>query len=160
MVIPKRQSHAPDPTTENIWEEDVHRFSEVDFTDGSPEGDAIHLVPSEGQTIYPTDVGVPLDLEHEQLLANLAPTGGDVDSDEYLARVAGEEAVGGTTPTPDQNVVEDLAIAAGIEISDLKTLHTNDLLEQRDAHRWELLVESAEDYRDRQATLEEERDNF
>lgn len=156
MVTPKRQPRTLDQAIEIEWEEDreVQTFREADFTDGSPEVEAVHITPAGGQTIHPADVDVVLDLQHELLLANLSPTGGDVDSDDYLARVAGEEAVGGTTPTPDQSVVEDLAIAAGIEIPDRAMLHTNDLLAQRDAHRWELSVESSEDYYDRQNSLE------
>ena len=77
---------------------------------------------------------------------DVSSTGGDVDVDQYLAEVSGEEAVGGTTPTPDQNVVDDLASSAGVEIADKRTLHISEMVEQRDAHRWELEAESAEDY--------------
>jgi len=62
-----------------------------------------------------------------------------------LSEVASEE----TTPIPDQNVVEDLAVSAGIAMADKHPLHTNDMLEQRDSHRWELEPESAEDYPER-----------
>lgn len=156
MVTPKRQPRNPDQAIEIEWEEEseVQTFREADFTDRSPEVEAIHITPVEVETIHPADTDVVLDLHHGLLLANLSPTGGDVDSDDYLARVAGEEAVGGTTPTPDQSVVEDLAISAGIEIPDRAVLHTNDLLAQRDAHRWELSVESSEDYYDRQNSLD------
>lgn len=77
---------------------------------------------------------------------DVSSTGGDVDADQYLAEVSGEEAVGGTTPTPDQNVVDELARSAGVEIADKRTLHISEMVEQRDAHRWELEAESAEDY--------------
>jgi hypothetical protein len=69
----------------------------------------------------------------------------------YLAEVAGDEAIGGTSPTPDQNVAEDLAVSAGIAIPDSASLHTAETLQQRDAHRWELELESAEDYPEREA---------
>ncbi|WP_019502107.1 DUF6335 family protein [Pseudanabaena sp. PCC 6802] len=78
-----------------------------------------------------------------------SPTAGDIDADRYLSKVVGEEAVGGTTPTPDQNVVEELAASVGIEIPDKYTLHTTAMLEERDCHRWELEVESSEDYDER-----------
>jgi hypothetical protein len=87
---------------------------------------------------------------------DVSSTGGDVDVDQYLAEVSGEEAVGGTTPTPDQNVVDDLASSAGVEIADKRTLHISEMVEQRDAHRWELEAESAEDYTEH---LKETEDN-
>jgi hypothetical protein len=54
----------------------------------------------------------------------------------------------------DENLAENLAVAAGIEIPDRVMLHTNDLLEQRDTHRWELTAESSENYYDRQDSLD------
>jgi hypothetical protein len=81
----------------------------------------------------------------------VSPTGGDLDVNPYLAEVAGDEAIGGTSPAPDQNVVEDLAVSAGIAIPDSASLHTTETLQQRDAHRWELELESAEDYPEREA---------
>ncbi|NJL42402.1 MAG: hypothetical protein HC935_01330 [Pseudanabaena sp. SU_2_4] len=103
------------------------------------------------QGLTDRDTGLGRTLHKLQDLADRerSPTGGDVDADRYLAKVAGEEAVGGTTPTPDQNVVEELAASAGIEIPDKYSLHTTGMLEQRDCHRWELEVESSEDYDER-----------
>jgi hypothetical protein len=57
--------------------------------------------------------------------------------------------VGGTAPTPDQNVTEELEAAVGLEISDATFLRTNDILEERDDRRWELDPKSSEDYQDR-----------
>ncbi len=45
-------------------------------------------------------------------------TGGDLDDNWYQAEVVGEEAVGGQTPTPDQNVTEQLLQAMGIGAAD------------------------------------------
>ncbi len=75
-----------------------------------------------------------------------APTGGDINTDQYQSQVSGEEAVGGTASTPDQNVVEDLAISEGIETPDEHPLRTLRMMQARDAHRWELEPESSEDY--------------
>ena len=41
--------------------------------------------------------------------ASPADTGGDVDADWQRSQSVGEEAVGGTVATPDQDVVDDLA---------------------------------------------------
>ncbi len=70
------------------------------------------------------------------------------DMYDYQAAVSGEEAVGGTAPTPDQDDTENLAVAAGIEVRDRHPLHTRDLLEQRDDRRWELDPDSDSDARD------------
>ncbi|WP_026100353.1 DUF6335 family protein [Fortiea contorta] len=76
-------------------------------------------------------------------------TGGDVDAYWEDADAVGEEAVGGTAPTPDQNVVDELGIAVGLEMDDYAFLRTNEILEQRDDTRWELDPKSAEDYEER-----------
>jgi Family of unknown function (DUF6335) len=76
-------------------------------------------------------------------------TGGDVDAYWQDADAVGDEAVGGTAPTPDQNVTEELAAAVGLEMSDATFLRTNDILEERDDRRWELDPKSSEDYQER-----------
>ena len=76
-------------------------------------------------------------------------TGGDVDAYWQDADAVGDEAVGGSTSTPDKNVTEDLEAAVGLEMADSEFLHTNDILEDRDGDRWELDPKSSEDYQDR-----------
>lgn len=76
-------------------------------------------------------------------------TGGDVDAYWQDADAVGDEAVGGSTSTPDQNVTEELEAAVGLEMADSEFLHTNDILEERDGDRWELDPKSSEDYQDR-----------
>jgi Family of unknown function (DUF6335) len=76
-------------------------------------------------------------------------TGGDVDASWQDADAVGDEAVGGSSPTPDQSVTEELATAVGIEINDAAFLRTNEMLEQRDDQRYELDPTSSEDYSDR-----------
>jgi hypothetical protein len=76
-------------------------------------------------------------------------TGGDVDAYWQNADAAGDEAVGGSSPTPDQSVTEENAAAVGIEIDDVTFLRTNEMLEQRDDQRWELDPTSSEDYSER-----------
>lgn len=73
-------------------------------------------------------------------------TGGDPDDDWYQAEVVGEEAVGGQTPTPDQNVTEGLLLSVGIPSVDGEPVETWVRLQHRDDRRWELEPESAEDY--------------
>lgn len=76
-------------------------------------------------------------------------TGGDVDAYWQDADAVGDEAVGGSTSTPDKNVTEELEAAVGLEMADSEFLHTNDILEDRDGDRWELDPKSSEDYQDR-----------
>jgi hypothetical protein len=76
-------------------------------------------------------------------------TAGDVDANYEDAEVMGEEAVGGTAPTPDQDIVDELGTAVGLEMDDRSFLRTNDILEGRDDRRWELDPKSSEDYGDR-----------
>lgn len=76
-------------------------------------------------------------------------SGGDVDAAWERASMEGEEAVGGTAATPDQNVVDELGNAVGIEMDDRSFLWTTEMLEQRDDRRWELDPTSSEDYQGR-----------
>ncbi|MEB3177511.1 MAG: DUF6335 family protein [Nostocaceae cyanobacterium] len=76
-------------------------------------------------------------------------TGGDVDAYWEDADAVGDEAVGGTAPTPDQSVTEDIEAAVGLEMDDRAFLRTNDILEERDDRRWELDPMSSEDYQQR-----------
>jgi len=76
-------------------------------------------------------------------------TTGDVNTYWQDADAVGDEAVGGSTSTPDQNVTEELEAAVGLEMADSEFLHTNDILEERDGDRWELDPKSSEDYQAR-----------
>ncbi len=76
-------------------------------------------------------------------------TGGDVDSDWNGAYASGEETPGGDMSTPDQDVVEEIGRALGVEYDDAEELKGSEKIEQRDKHRWEYDPASAEDYRDR-----------
>ncbi|MDX2213984.1 MAG: DUF6335 family protein [Oculatellaceae cyanobacterium bins.114] len=76
-------------------------------------------------------------------------TGGDVDANYDDADAVGEEAVGGTASTPDQDVVDEIGAAVGLEMDDRSFLRTNDMLEERDDRRWELDPKSSEDYQNR-----------
>ena len=76
-------------------------------------------------------------------------TGGDVDADWEDAYAVGDEAPGGDNPTPDQDRVDDIGKALGVEYQDNEELRASDKIAERDRHRWELDPASAEDYRDR-----------
>src|SRR5512135_2943649 len=65
---------------------------------------------------------------------------GDIDA--TWDEADGEEAGGGTTATPDENVVDEIGQAIGLSYSDTEPLHTDDKLEHREHDRWELNPES------------------
>ena len=76
-------------------------------------------------------------------------TGGDVDVNLEQAYFSGDETPGGDNPTPDQDVVEEIGRAIGIEYQDNEELRASDKVADRDKHRWELDPASAEDYKER-----------
>jgi hypothetical protein len=78
-----------------------------------------------------------------------ALTGGDVDVDLENAYFSGDEAPGGDNPTPDQEVVDDIGKALGVEYADNEELKSSDKVVERDKHRWELDPASSEDYKER-----------
>jgi hypothetical protein len=78
-----------------------------------------------------------------------AMTGGDVDADWEDAYSVGDEAPGGDNPTPDQDRVDDIGKALGVEYQDNEELKASDKIAERDKHRWELDPASSEDYTDR-----------
>ena len=75
-------------------------------------------------------------------------TGGDVDADVENAYFSGDEAPGGDNPTPDQDIVDEIGRAIGLEYQDSEELDADKVVE-RDKHRWELDPASSEDYKDR-----------
>ncbi len=61
----------------------------------------------------------------------------------------GEETVGGSQPTPDQDVVEDIGKAVGVTYSGNEPLRLGEKEEERDSQRSELDPASSEDYKER-----------
>ncbi|HEU4936404.1 MAG TPA: DUF6335 family protein [Vicinamibacterales bacterium] len=85
--------------------------------------------------------------EHPEVSPEL--TAGDVDADWEDAYSVGDEAPGGDNPTPDQDRVDDIGKALGVQYDDNEELKGSDKISQRDRHRWELDPASSDDYRDR-----------
>ena len=79
-----------------------------------------------------------------------AITGGDVDVDVEDAYFTGDEAPGGDNPTPDQDIVDDIGKALGVEYQDNEELKAGDKVTERDRKRWELDPASAEDYKEQE----------
>jgi hypothetical protein len=77
--------------------------------------------------------------------ASPALTSGDVDADWESAATVGDEAPGGDNPTPDQDVVDDIGRALGVEYDDDEELQGGEEIADRDRNRWELDPSSKED---------------
>ncbi|MGE3492191.1 MAG: DUF6335 family protein [Vicinamibacterales bacterium] len=75
-------------------------------------------------------------------------TAGDVDADWQSAESVGDEAPGGDNPTPDQDVVDEIGRALGVEYADDEELQGGAEITERDTHRWELDPSSKEDFDD------------
>lgn len=76
-------------------------------------------------------------------------TGCDVDADWQGAYANGDEAVGGSVATPDQDIVDELGAALGVpRAADAEVVTCGEILRSRDRHRWHL---------ERDAVLEDER---
>ena len=79
-------------------------------------------------------------VEERRLYTSTSPElpGGDVDADWQRAASVGEEAVGGSAATPDQDVVDELGDALGVPRAPDEPFKTSqEILESRDAKRKE-----------------------
>lgn len=92
--------------------------------------------------------------EHNSLSPKIS--GGDIDASWQTGNVAGEETVGGSSPTPDQDVVDELGEAAGLVYRDEEPLDYDAKVLDRDRNRWELNPASA---LDQDKNLENEEDD-
>jgi len=72
-------------------------------------------------------------------------TGGDPDADWVGAYSSGDEAVGGSVATPDQDVVDEIGRALGVEQeSDAPVRTSDEILKFRDRFRWHLERDAAD----------------
>jgi Family of unknown function (DUF6335) len=75
-----------------------------------------------------------------------ALSAGDVDADWQNAASSGEEAVGGSAPTPDQDIVDEIGRALGVEQPlDAEVITSDEILHDRDRHYWYLEREAADE---------------
>lgn len=95
------------------------------------------------------------DYDHllEELLQHTSESpllsGGDVDA-AWQESDVGQETVGGSVSTPDQDIVELLGQAVGLTYEDDEPLRTTEKLEARDEDRWMLDPRSARTELDRE----------
>ena len=86
---------------------------------------------------------------HHHAETSPALSGGDVDADWEGAYAVGDEAPGGDNPTLDQDIVDDIGKAIGVQYEDNEELKGEKKISDRDKKRWELDPASSEDYDDR-----------
>ncbi len=122
-TIIRRYSEDHDPAEENIQEEFTVAMNQ------SPKE------PRERLT------GQDIRQKHATLSAGDPDAALDVGS-------SGDETVGGSNPTPDQDNVDELGEAAGLTFEDSEELD-GEKIYARDTHRWELDPASSEDYAER-----------
>src|SRR5262245_34342507 len=82
--------------------------------------------------------------EHTETSPKL--TAGDLDASWTDAYAIGDETPGGDNPTPDQDRVDDIGRALGIQYQDDEELQGGDEVTERDKHRWELDPASSDDW--------------
>lgn len=106
--------------------------------------------PSDGNTIPSeisdrnTGIGASIESEEYRLAAGKNTTAGDPDAMTEQAKVVGEEAIGGDTPTPDQNNVDDIGDATGVNFAPSEPVEVFNKMKQRDSDRFELDPNSKE----------------
>ncbi len=82
-------------------------------------------------------------------LADPTITAGDLDANFANAQFSGDESAVSSSPTPDQNVVDEIGTAMGVTYSDDEPLKVGEKERERDKQRWELDPASSDDWQDR-----------
>lgn len=93
-----------------------------------------------------TGKGGRMDHDHASL------SGGDPDVSSQGID-AGTETPGGSEPTPDQDLVDEIGKAAGVTYQDNEPLNFAEKTTAQDEARWELNPASSEDFQERQMDL-------
>jgi formylglycine-generating enzyme required for sulfatase activity len=128
----------------------VDRAESSDQVSTPPNDPVIYLPPTQAELEEAARAGQAQDSAllgaevppEASMAADEPPTAGDPDAMDYQSKVVGEEAIGGTTPTPDQSNVDDIAAAVGISTKPENPVGVKAELDRRDAHRFELDPES------------------
>jgi hypothetical protein len=128
------QSEAGDTTIRRYIEnqDPVQKYIEEEF--------------AEAQTVSKQEPGEDLKRERQQK-KHVNLSAGDLDASPDTGS-SGEETVGGSHPTPDQDNIDELGEAAGLTFQDSEQIRGEKIFE-RDTDRWELNPASSEDYEER-----------
>jgi len=113
------------------------RIAERSAQRGVPE-EELQGPPASETVLMRSDAEIREETEEAELPDRARLTGGDVDADWRRADDVGEEAVGGSVATPDQDRVDDLGRALGVPRAPDEEIRTStEILEGRDRNRWE-----------------------
>ena len=129
----KKKKHAPEDrpalSPQEIAERSARQGVPEEVLQGPPAREMIELPPEESA------------LEAERrLYTSTGPelSAGDVDANWQRDADVGEEAVGGTVATPDQDVVDEITKAVGVpRAPDEEFRPSSEILDARDRYRWE-----------------------
>ena len=104
---------------------------------GRPPTFARHITHCRATAVLPEDLEDFVET-HEEPPITVILTGGDLDADWQRAWDSGDEAVGGSTATPDQDIVDEIGRALGVEQeSDAEVRTSREILGERDRHRFD-----------------------
>src|SRR5690349_21545538 len=133
----KQTKHKQEPKPQQEVQSDDEKYKAYDEAVENGEPLQEYLIPEEVRRFQ--------EELHEYNAVSPRLSGGDVDADWQDAESSGEETVGGTVATPDQDIVDELGRAVGMEFQDNQPLRSPaEVLEERDRHRWELNRSSAD----------------
>ena len=115
-----------------------------DRQSNSPDAEASRLGEAirTGIADRSTQAGAVVDTASDHMASGGSTTGGDIDAMSEQAKVVGEEAVGGTTPTPGQNDIDAMAESVGVEMKPEEPIEVTEEILARDRQRWELNPQS------------------
>ena len=91
---------------------------------------------------YSSEAGAVVPADQDHMASGRSTVADDPGALQEQAKVVGEEAVGGTTPTPDQSNVDAVAAAAGVKTRPERPVKVYEEMRKRDQHRHELDPES------------------
>ncbi len=131
-------SYAADSDSEAVAEEEAHYTEEEDVEEDFAERQNL---AASGRKELEEELN-----EYHELSPDLSA--GDVDASWQTADASGEEALGGTVPTPDQDMVDNLGKAAGLNYKADEPLDSDKKILDRDRNRWELNPASTDDEED------------
>ena len=132
----KTRTHAGSPTRDVSAEQAREAAMIPTATAVAAEAMATGVIPLESQPRHAGESEIP---GQDDLLRVGDPDGRVTD-----AAFVGDETPGGDMPTPDQNQVDDIGRAMGVQEEDSGALRTSsEILDRRDRHRGYLEVPEA-----------------
>jgi hypothetical protein len=143
-------SYAADADADAVAEQMAHYTEDEDIEDDFSQRQ--HLAVSGRDELEE-------ELEEHNSLSPVI-TGGDIDASWQTANQAGEEAVGGSVSTPDQDVVDQLGEAAGLNYANDEPLDYDAKVLDRDRNRWELNPASSDEQDDELENEEDDDDEY